>query len=63
MSTIKSVIKKYENHSNIINNKIGKSENRCIPLATAEQINKIIKKLNPNKATCPDKIPPDIIIL
>ena len=41
-----------------------KSENRCdIPLATAEQINKIIKKLNPNKATGPDKIPHKIVIL
>ena len=29
---------------------MGKSENRCdIPLATTEQINKIIKRLNPNK--------------
>ena len=43
---------------------MGKSENRCdIPLATAEQINKIIKRLNPNKATGPDKIPPKIVIL
>ena len=41
-----------------------KSENRCnIPLATAEQINKIINKLNPNKATGPDKILPKIVIL
>ena len=46
MSTVKSIIKKYENHSSIINvnNKVSKSENRYdIPLATAEQINKIIK--------------------
>ena len=66
MSTVKSIIKKYENHSSIINinNKVGKSENRYdIPLATAEQINKIIKKLNPNKATGPDKIPSQIVIL
>ena len=43
---------KYENHSSIIsiNNKVAKSENRYnISLATAAQINKIIKKLNPNK--------------
>ena len=41
-----------------------KSENRYnIPLATAEQINKIINKLNPNKATGPDKILPKIVIL
>ena len=48
MSTVKSIFKKYENHSSIINinNKVCKSENRYdIPLATAEQINKIIKKL------------------
>ena len=66
MSTIKSIIKKSENHSSIIkiNNKVVKSEIRCnIPLATAEQINKIIKKLNPNKATGPDKIPPKIVTL
>ena len=43
---------------------MGKSENRYdIPLAEAEQINKIIKKLNPNKATGADKIPPKITIL
>ena len=53
MSTVKFLIK-YKNHSSIINinNKVGKSENRYdIPLATAEQIDKIIKKLNPNTAT------------
>ena len=66
MSTINSIIKKFENHSSIINinNKVVKSEIRYnIPLATAEQINKIIKKLNPNKATGPDKTPPKIVIL
>ena len=65
MSTVKSITKKYENHSSInnINNKVVNSEKRYdIPLATAEQINKIIKKLNPNKATGPDKIPPKIVI-
>ena len=66
MSTVKSIINKYENHSSItnINNKMGKSENRYdTPLAAAEQINKIIKKLNPTKATGPDKILPKIVIL
>ena len=46
MSIVKSLIKKYDNHISIINknNKVGKSENRRdIPLAAAEQINKIIK--------------------
>ena len=66
MPTVEPIIKKYENHSSIINrnNKVVKSEIRYnILLATAEQINKIIKKLNPNKATGPDKIPPKIVIL
>ena len=46
MSIVKSIVKKYDNDSSIINinNKVGKSENRHdIPLAAAEQINKIIK--------------------
>ena len=34
-----------------------------IPLPTTEEINKIIKNLNPKKATGPDKIPPKIAIL
>ena len=45
MSTVKSIIKTYENHSSIINinNKVVKSENRYnIPLPTAEQINEKI---------------------
>ena len=66
MFTVKSIIKRYKNHSSIINinNKVVKSKNRCsIPLATAEQINKVIKRLNPNKAIGPDKIPPKIVIL
>ena len=41
-----------------------KSKNRySIPSATAEQINKVIKRLNPSKAIGPDKIPPKIVIL
>ena len=31
------------------------------PEATTEDINKIIKKLNPNKATVPDRIPINVI--
>ena len=59
MSTVKSIIKKYENHSCIIKitNKVDKSK-YDISLATAEQINKIVKKLNPNKTTGPEKISP-----
>ena len=66
MSTGKAIIKKYENHTGIINtnNKVGKSEHRYnIPLATAEPINKIIKKLNPYKVAASDKILPKIVIL
>ena len=65
MSAGKSVIEKYENHSSIINikNKDDKYENRYnISLATAEQINKIIIKLNPNKLIGPYKLPPKIAI-
>ena len=41
-----------------------KSENRYnIPLARGEKIIKINRKLNANKATGPNKIPPEIIIL
>ena len=43
---------------------MNKSENRYdISLPIEEQINKIIKKLNPNKATGPDKIAPETAIL
>ena len=66
MSSVKPIIKKYENHSSNtnINNKVVKSKNRYnIPLTTAEQINSVIKKLNPNKATGSDKILPKIVIL
>ena len=61
-----STIKKYENASSIIsiNSKVDNSEKRCdIHLPTTDQINKIIKKLNLNKATGPDKIAPEIEIL
>ena len=63
MSTVMSIIKKYENYSSIIdtNNKVDKAGNRYyIPLAKAEQI---IKKLNLKKAEGPGKIPPKIVIL
>ena len=66
MSTVKSITKKYENHSSIINinNKVDKSEHRYdLSLYAEEQINKIIKKLNPKKATGPNKIAPKMVIL
>ena len=46
MSTVKSIIKKYENHSSIINihNQVGKSEDRYdIPLAQQNKSTKLLK--------------------
>ena len=34
-----------------------------IPTAKMEDINKIVKNINPKKATSPDKIPPKIVKL
>ena len=64
-ATIKSIIDKYQNHSSILNikNNIKTDKTFDIPHATTEQINKIIKNLNPKKATGPDKIPPKILRL
>ena len=61
-ATVKSIIDKYQNHSSILNikNNIKTDKTFDIPHATTEQINKIIKNLNPKKATGPDKIPPKI---
>ena len=59
MPTVEPIIEKYENHSStiIIHTKVDKSENRYdICLATEEQISKVIKKLNSNKATGQEKI-------
>ena len=59
-------IKQYENHSSIINikNHIDSPATRFdIPTAKIEDINKIIKNINPKKATGPDKIPPKIVRL
>ena len=64
-TTVKN-IKQYENHSSIINikNPIDFSATRFdIPTAKVEDINKIIKNINPKKATGPDKIPPKIVRL
>ena len=38
-----------------------KKENFDISTATTEEINKIIKELDPKKATDLDKIPPEIV--
>ena len=63
---MKSIIKQYENHSSIINikNHIDSPATRSdIPTAKIEDINNIIKNINPKKATGPDKIPPNIVRL
>ena len=65
-TTVKNIIKQYENHSSIINikNPIDFSATRFdIPTAKVEDINKIIKNINPKKTTGPDKIPPKIVRL
>ena len=52
-----------KNHPSIetINKICTKKENFRIPRATTEEINKIIKELDPKKATGLDKIPPKIV--
>ena len=57
-TTVKNIIKQYENHSSIINikNHIDSPSTRFdIPTAKIEDINKIIKNINPKKATGPGK--------
>ena len=64
ITTVKNIIKQYENHSSIINikNHIDSPVIRFdIATAKIEGINKIIKNINPKKATGPDKIPPKIV--
>ena len=62
-TTILEIIENYRNHPSIIKVKeIVKEKPICdFPKATAEDINEIIKSLNPNKATGPDQIPLKII--
>ena len=65
-TTVKNISKQYENHSSIINikNHIDSPAIRFdIPTAKIEDINKIIKSINPKKATGPDKISPKIVKL
>ena len=57
-TTVKNIIKQYENHNSIINikNHIDSPVIRFdIPTAKIEDINKIIKTINPKKATGPEK--------
>ena len=57
--TILEIIENYRKHlSNIKTKKIVKEKSIAdFPATTTEDINKIIKALNPNKATGPDRIP------
>ena len=61
--TVAKIIKHYKKHQSIetINKICTKKENFDIPTATTEEINKIIKELDPKKATGLDKIPPKIV--
>ena len=61
--TISEIIEKYRNHPSIIEIKeiVKKKPIFDFPEATTEDINKIFKSLNPNKATGLDHIPLKII--
>ena len=61
--TIPEIVENYWNHPSIIKIKeiVKEKLSFDFPEATAEDINKIIKSLNPNKATGPDRIPLKII--
>ena len=61
--TVEKIIKHYQNHPSIetINKICNKKENFDIPTTTTEEINKIIKELDPKKATGLNKIPPKIV--
>ena len=65
-STTEAIIKTYDHHPSIklIKEYIPKENNDFnIKAASFGQINKIIKSLNPKKATGPDKIPVKIVKL
>ena len=57
---MKAIIKHYRNHPSIetINKIRNEKENFDIPTTTTEEINKIVKRLDPKKATGLDNIPP-----
>ena len=61
--TIREIIENYRNHPSIIKTKEIVKEKPIFdfPEVTTEDINKIIKSLNPNKATVPDRIRPNVI--
>ena len=61
--TVNKMLKHYENHPSV--SKIKYNQNKTLnfdfPTAKVEDINKIIKSLNPRKATGPDGIPVKIL--
>lgn len=61
--TVKEIINKYKDHPSVLKIKDLKFNETSFefPKATPEEINKIIKNLNPNKATGPDRLPLKII--
>ena len=64
--TVKTIIEKYKNHPSIvnINNQMhSNKETFDFQIPKVEDINRIIKGINPKKATGPDKIPPKIVKL
>ena len=65
-STVETIIKTYEHHPSIklIKEHIQKENNEFnVKAASAGQIKKIIKGLNPKKAAGPDKVPVKIVKL
>ena len=57
--TVSEFLKNYENHPSVSEIKCNQNEtlNFDFPTSIFEDINKIIKSLNPRKATGPDDIP------
>ena len=63
---MQKIINRYENHPSIKlikDNVFSEDKDLTIESATVVEINKIIKHLNPKKATRPDKIPVKIVKL
>ena len=61
---MEEIIKTYENHPSIKlikDNVLSENKDFTIEPATVVEINKIIKNLNPKKATVPGKIPVKIV--
>ena len=65
-NSVKNIIEQYKNHPSIITIKYQANLNAGtydFLHANAEEINKVIKDVNPKKATGPDKIPRKIVKL